>query len=129
MKVIIAGGRRFKPTKVDSAILNRLYKKYKFTEVVSGKAKGADKFGEIWAKKNNIHVEPFPADWNDMSKPFVIKYHPNKKAYNALAGNKRNKKMAEYADAVILFPGGSGTNDMRKLSKQHNLKILYDAKK
>jgi hypothetical protein len=35
--------------------------------------------------------------------------------------------MAEYTDYAILFPGGKGTDSMRKEMKIHGKKILYDA--
>ena len=33
--------------------------------------------------------------------------------------------MAQYADAVVLFPGGRGTAHMRNAARSHGLKI-YD---
>jgi predicted Rossmann-fold nucleotide-binding protein len=36
--------------------------------------------------------------------------------------------MAEYTDYAILFPGGIGTDSMRKEMLIHGKKILYDAK-
>jgi hypothetical protein len=35
--------------------------------------------------------------------------------------------MAEYTDYAILFPGGKGTDSMRKEMLIHGKKILYDA--
>jgi hypothetical protein len=61
---------------------------------------------------NRVPVKQFPADWNK---------------YGKAAGPIRNAQMAKYADAVILFPGGRGTANMRKLAKEHGLEILYDA--
>ena len=35
-------------------------------EIVSGNnAKGADYWGELWAKKNNLKLMLFPAEWNN----------------------------------------------------------------
>ena len=39
------------------------------------------------------------------------------------AGPIRNKEMAEYADAVALFPGGTGTESMFKEAKAADIKI------
>jgi len=127
MKIIIAGGRNFKPTCSDRFRLIRALKKYKCTEVVSGAAAGADAFGEEIAVKLGIPVKSFPAEWNNFNADNVfIKTNSNGTKYNTLAGFNRNQKMAEYADAVYLFPGGSGTADMLKRAKKHNLKILRD---
>ena len=46
----------------------------------------------------------------------------------SLAGFNRNRQMAEYADALIVFRGGKGTQDMVKQAEFKNLKIgkAYD---
>jgi len=81
------------------------------TEVVSGGAKGADEFGEFIAKSYNTKLTVFPADWNK---------------HGMAAGLIRNKQMVEYADAVVLFPGGKGTANMKEQAEKMNLKIIYD---
>jgi hypothetical protein len=108
MKTIIAGGRDYHLTDEDFHKLDQL--KGTISEVVSGCARGVDTTGEIWANKNNIPVKKLPADWNK---------------YGKSAGYKRNQQMAEYADAVILFPGGKGTNHMYDIAKRKGLDI-YD---
>lgn len=108
MKTIIAGGRDYHLTETDFNKLDQL--KDKVSEVVSGCARGVDTAGETWAEKNNIPVKKFPADWNK---------------YGKSAGYRRNQQMAEYADAVILFPGGKGTNHMYDIAKRMGL-IIYD---
>jgi predicted Rossmann-fold nucleotide-binding protein len=37
----------------------------------------------------------------------------------------RNLAMAEYADAVALFPGGKGTASMRELAEKEGI-LIYD---
>lgn len=111
MKVVIAGGRDYNLQSQDLEKLNKI--KDKITEVVSGGAKGVDSCAENWAKLNNIPIKIFFADWNNHGK---------------MAGPIRNKQMAEYADAVILFPGGKGTENMYKTAKKMNLTI-YDFRK
>lgn len=127
MTVIIAGGRYFKGTGKDTQILLDIHKKTPITEVVSGKASGADTFGEEFAEILNIPVKPFPADWHNLDVPICkIKVNKYGYEYNALAGFNRNEEMAKYAQAVILFPGGNGTEDMYRRSLKHKLKILYN---
>lgn len=106
MRVIIAGGRDYYFTDADELKLDQL--RDQITEVVSGGAKGADACGERWARENQIPIKMFPAEW--------IKH---KKA----AGPIRNAEMADYADAVILFPGGKGTKNMYETAKKYGLKI------
>jgi hypothetical protein len=97
MKVIIAGGTKYTLTEADFRWLDVMRTKIPITEVVCGKAEGADTGGEEWAKKAGVPVKPFPADWD--------------RYYNA-AGPIRNGEMANYADALIAFPGHTGTADM-----------------
>ena len=107
MKLIIAGGRdyRFKPKDIEQ--LNQLDN---ITEVVSGGAQGADAEGEQWAAEQGIPVKVFKADW---------------KRYGRGAGPRRNQAMADYADAVALFPGAKGTENMFKHAQKIGL-VIYD---
>lgn len=102
MKTVIAGGRGYALTKDDIMWLDTL----PISEVVSGGALGADIGGEQWARTKGISVKRFPADWATHGKA---------------AGPIRNAQMAEYADAVVLFPGGRGTASMRSEAKKAGL--------
>ena len=101
MKVIIAGGRDF-----DSyELLDKTMKEVNnVTEVVCGRAKGADTLGEKWAKQHNIPVTYFPALWN----------------LGRDAGIKRNHQMGDYADYLVAFWDGQsrGTKDMIEYMKK-----------
>jgi len=137
MKVIIAGDRECD----DYDLVDRAIQQSGFTitEIVSGAARGADKIGEYWARMNNVPVVQFPAKWNDIKQQgAIIKSRKNPwtkkmEKYNANAGFYRNEKMAEYAEALIaLQPNGptSGTQDMIRRAKSHNLKIhIYEKAK
>ena len=105
MKTIIAGGRAYHLRPKDHALLDTLG----ITEVVSGQCSGADRGGELWAASAHIPVRYFPANWS---------------MYGRAAGPLRNKHMAEYADALVAFPGGRGTASMLREAKRLNLKIL-----
>lgn len=98
MKTIIAGGRDFDNynllrEKCDELIESNL------TEIVSGRAKGADTLGERYAKERGYDVKLFPADW---------------KTHGRKAGHIRNKQMADYGEMLIAFWDGksSGTKNM-----------------
>lgn len=97
MKMIIAGGRNYHLNEDDIGVLNHI----DITEVVSGGAPGADRCGEMYAQSKNIPIKKFPA----------------------AAGPIRNRQMAEYADAVFLFPGGHRTESMRKEAIKANIFI------
>jgi hypothetical protein len=76
--------------------------------IFSGCAKGADTFGEEVAKDLEIKVKKFPAQWNTLGKK---------------AGILRNEEMMKEADALIVFPGGRGTEDIIKRARQKGIKV------
>lgn len=104
MKTIIAGGRDYKVTAEDFKWLDTLG----ITEVVSGGAKGADFGGECYSRSRGLPLRIFPEDWNANGKA---------------AGPIRNAQMADYAEAVALFPGGKGTANMETTARRKGLKI------
>ncbi len=107
MKLIIAGGRDYQLSQTDYQKLDSLISRVEC--VVSGGATGVDRCGEIWARKNKLPLKIFPADW---------------KQYGRKAGPIRNKQMAEYADAVALFPGGIGTESMHQEAIKRRLEVF-----
>lgn len=106
MKLIIAGGRQYSLGYRDFDKLDDIEG---VTEVVSGGAAGADRSGEGWARNRGIPIRIFPANWS----------------LGKRAGMLRNREMAEYADAVALFPGGNGTESMAQEAAIRGLRI-YD---
>jgi hypothetical protein len=109
MKVIIAGGRDF----TNYALVEDAIKcsAFEITQVVSGKAKGVDTLGEVWALANSIPVEAFPADWSQ---------------HGRAAGPIRNREMAEYADALIAIWDGEskGTANMIQQARNKRLNVF-----
>ena len=108
MKVIIAGGRKFKPDTESGGWLFNILNELNPDEIISGCAEGADKFGEDVASVIHICVKRFPANWRE---------------YGKAAGPIRNQQMADYADACILFPGDKGTSDMRKRAIEKGMPV------
>lgn len=109
MKVIIAGGRDITNYSfVEAAVLES---GFDISEVVSGCARGADTLGEQWAKRNNVAVKKFPADWDNLGKK---------------AGPVHNCQMGDYADALIaLWDGQSrGTKHMIDYATKKGLKVF-----
>lgn len=127
MKVIIAGPRDFNDYDVVCKAVEA--SEFEITEVVSGKAKGVDTLGERWASDNNVPVQPFPAEWNNLKQPgAVVATNSWDKKYNKNAGFYRNGLMAEYADALIAIDTGSGgTGDMIRKATEAGLQVFrYD---
>lgn len=109
MKVIIAGGRNFKPTNKHDAWLKSILLDLRAIEIVCGRATGADLFGKQVGESLNIPIKEFPADWDIHGKG---------------AGPIRNKQMADYADCLILFPGGSGSKNMKDQATSKGLIVI-----
>lgn len=83
----------------------------KETTIISGKARGADALGELFARKYGLKVEEYPAKWN---------------LYGKIAGFIRNEIMVNKSDIVIIFHDGKskGTAHDLQLCKDKN-KIYY----
>lgn len=109
MKLVISGGRNYKFTNDDIRLLDIMVVLHNITEIVSGGASGADAEAKKYALKHNIKFTEFRADW---------------RKFGRAAGSLRNRDMALYADAVLLFPGGKGTASMYSFAVEHGCKIL-----
>ena len=98
MLLVIAGSRTAQKHHVRDA-LHRCPWTNKISKIISGTAYGADRYGELYARERGIEVIQFPADWGQ---------------YGMLAGPRRNREMAQNADALLAIWDGvsSGTANM-----------------
>ncbi len=80
----IVGSRTF----TDYELFSNTLKRYKITKLVSGGARGADKFAEVYGLENNIPVET---------------YLPNWQLHGKAAGMIRNKDIIDNSEQVIAF--------------------------
>lgn len=108
MRTIIAGSRENVTLQdvFDAIDSSNFY----ISTVLSGTAKGADKFGEIWAECADIPIERYPANWDK---------------YGKSAGYIRNEQMAENASALIAVWDGKskGTMHMIAIAASKGLKM------
>ena len=125
MICIIAGSRSIK----NYSLVKRVIKESNFqiTEVVSGGASGVDKLGERYSKEI-LGKEPkiFEAEWNNIYHPdAVIRTNGFSRKYDASAGHRRNEKMADYAEAliVVIKDNSKGSMDMLQIAQKKGLKI------
>lgn len=127
IRVIIAGDRDIDEnnlTLIEQAVEAS---GFTITQVFSGTAKGGDKLGERWAKRNKIKIREFPADWKDITAPGAVIKEGQYGPYNAKAGFARNQEMADYAEALIaLQPNGdsSGTQDMIERARKKGIPVF-----
>lgn len=112
LKLIIAGGRDYDLTDVDLWYLDTFRERIDGLEIVTGGCPtGADFWAEVWARTWGIPVKTFKAHWD---------------VHGRAAGPIRNEAMAAYGDAVMLFPGGRGTESMKKEAVKKSLFIFDD---
>ncbi len=113
MKLVVAGGRKFNDKARVFRLLNKIHAEHPDLEIVSGLAKGPDTFGKEWAEANGVKCYEFPAKWKVNG------------VFDRSAGYKRNREMAEFSDAVLLFWDGvsKGTGHMRDLGLEFNLPV------
>jgi len=99
MKLVIAGSRHMSNDM--ACLIPEAIEFYTLepTEIVCGMARGADLLGKAWAEHQHIQVKEFPADWEK---------------YGKAAGPIRNKEMALYCDAALVFiwDGSRGSANM-----------------
>ena len=76
-RIMIAGSRTFndyqlvcKTLEEELSKRNIIKDKYNII-IISGKAKGADELGELYARDNNLIVEEYPAKWDDLKVTLV----------------------------------------------------------
>lgn len=127
-RVIVAGGRDFNRYAILKAaldeLLSDLIESGEEIRIVSGKARGADRLGERYAKERGLEVDPYPADWKRKADG----------SYDASAGYKRNTEMADNAEACVCFmhkDGSKGTQHMIDIARRKGLElriILFDDK-
>lgn len=112
-RVIVAGSRHFTNYSMLTShldqILGQKVKTHKIV-IISGCAKGADTMGERYAHDKGFAVEKFPAQWDKFGKS---------------AGQKRNRQMADVADAVVAFwaDGSRGTADMIRVAIERRIPL------
>jgi hypothetical protein len=112
MRTIVAGSRSISNYEIVKAAIEG--SGFNITTLISGTARGVDQLGERWAIENGISVEKHPADWNK---------------WGSYAGPKRNKEMAEVAEACIIVwdKESKGTKNMMINALNNNLKLfVYD---
>lgn len=110
-------------------------KGYIITEIVSGISddeerddKGVDFVAREYARGHKIKYKGFPAAWDDLKEPCILRTNHRGQKYNALAGPNRNTKIVEYATHVLAIwkdnsPGTGDTIKKARAARKH-LKIV-----
>lgn len=132
IRIIICGSRTMDymgafeelATYVDQQIAN-LHKQGKQIIIFSGAARGADAFGERYARSRKLGLELFRAQWDAVEgkRKHQIGTNRRGKPYWKGAGYARNRQMAAQATHCIAFHDGQsrGTQHMIDLCKERGL--------
>ena len=110
VKVIIAitGGRNFKPTEEHEEWLRSQLVDLQPTRVIHGGCRGADLWAAHIAYGMGIPTKEYQANWEKWGRN---------------AGPIRNGLMAKECDVCLAFPGGKGTENMKKHCKKYNKEV------
>lgn len=110
LKVLVCGGRDYGDRSHVAAALGKLHARDGIDLVIHGGARGADSLAGEWAAAEKIPVCVFPANWTHVGKG---------------AGPIRNAAMLRFGqpDALVAFPGGTGTADMVTRAKAAGLNV------
>lgn len=108
IRLLVCGGRSFNDIDFVTKILFIIHNKYKIDTIVQGGARGTDRIAKFWSEEVIGPSEEYPADWTQHGKR---------------AGPIRNKKMLDIGkpDAVLAFPGGTGTDNMITQTRKNDL--------
>jgi hypothetical protein len=124
MRVLIYGGRDWEDQLRMSIALDQLHQQYTFTKIINGGQVsrsfdgrhrfGADWQASVWAKKNGIPIDFYLANW----------------ALGTTAGPFRNERMLVVGkpELGIQFPGGRGTQDMRRRLDRAGIPVIEPMK-
>lgn len=112
LKIVVAGSRNFNDYELLKETLDNLLGNISPTEtveIVSGTARGADRFGERYARERNYALKRFPANWDK---------------YGKSAGYIRNEEMARYSNYGVIFwdESSRGTKHMIDLLHKYGIK-------
>lgn len=127
MIVLVTGGRKYSNFWGIWRTLDRLHAERKFTKLVHGKGGQTDMSADAWAKNHGVPVQPYPANWEDISRPdAVICTRPDGTKYDAKQGTNRNQQMLddEEVELVVAFPGGKGTGDMVNRARRAGVEVI-----
>lgn len=118
IKCIVAGSRGFDSYLTMAAVLGHLFskalKRGDDVSIISGTARGADQKGELYAARNQLECDKYPAEWD---------------RFGNRAGYIRNETMAREATHLVAFWDGKsrGTMHMINIARREGLIIrVYD---
>lgn len=112
MKILVCGSRGYTDNKRVYEVLDTLRLMYPDLTIISGMARGPDRYAALYAAVHNIPLETYVPDWD---------------TYGHSAGAIRNKQMVSIGkpDQVIAFWDGvsRGTKHMMDIARRKNITV------
>jgi hypothetical protein len=110
LRILVCGGRDYTDRARVERILDRVHSERGIAAIIQGAARGADQLAAEWGWDRGVTVCSYAADWQ---------------AHGKKAGAIRNQRMIDEGkpSAVIAFPGGTGTADMVRRSRDAGLAV------
>jgi hypothetical protein len=108
----VTGGRKYTDTTAVFDCLVKLDAEFERMVVIHGDATGTDSLAYEVCKQVGIEQVRIPASWNK---------------YNRAAGPIRNRLMLDLfpnIDLVLVFPGGTGTSDMKAAALARDIAVV-----
>lgn len=112
MRVLVCGGRDYADRARVFVVLDKLHAEAGVDLIIEGGARGADSLAREWAMAHHdVASETYPADWENQG---------------SFAGPARNQRMLDEGrpDLVIAFPGGKGTEDMKRKARRAGVEVV-----
>ena len=112
LSVLVCGGRDFRGWGAVERVLDRISPEL----IIHGAANGADSLAGRYARLNDVPCREFPANWRPRGSRGPV---------NMRAGHERNQQMLVQGrpDIVLAMPGGRGTEDMVRRSRQQGFAV------
>lgn len=107
VRVLVCGGRDFSDEGLVFGHLDTIHADRTISCIISGAASGADHMAYNWGRSRGVEVLEFPADW---------------KAHGRAASNRQMLSKGK-PDEVVAFPGGRGTEDMKRAARSAGIPV------
>lgn len=118
MRLLVCGGRTYGAAPGEAEHLRRqleeIHSREPISHLIHGGARGADSLADQWARAFGVPVIEFPVTAGEWAE------------HGRAAGPMRNRRMLADGrpDAVLAFPGGAGTRDMRRQAADAGIQII-----
>ena len=112
ISILLCGGRKFQGWNAVERVLDLVSPEL----IIHGAAAGADSLAGRYARQNDVPCREFPAVWRPQGPAGPV---------DMGAGHARNQQMLDQGnpDIVLAFPGGPGTRNMVKRSREQGFSV------